>query len=254
MEDLGTAELPADDVDLRLGVDVTKPETLAQVIDGAGAVIFASSASGKGGNALQVDCIGAENVAKACIQAGVPRLVVVSSLAVTRPDSLGYKFTNLLGNIMDYKEQGEERVRRAYAGQAALSYTILRPGGLKSGRPVGLQGLQVSQGDTISGEVDRADVAEAAVGAIFTPSTAFTTFELMGKEGAGPLQNEFKADPYFVSGLHTTARAYPADAVVGGASEGGAAARAAFGELYAGLRRDSEYDPTNAYRARKPAP
>jgi hypothetical protein len=29
---------------------------------------------------------------------------------------------------------------------------------------------------------------QAAVGAVFTPSTAFTTFELMAREGAGPLQ------------------------------------------------------------------
>jgi hypothetical protein len=29
---------------------------------------------------------------------------------------------------MDYKEQGEERLRRVYAGQTALSYTIVRPG------------------------------------------------------------------------------------------------------------------------------
>ena len=50
------------------------------------------------------------------------------------------------------------------------------------------------------------------------------------------------------------AGAYPADAVVGGASEGGAAARAAFAELYAGLKRDSEYDPTNGYKPRKPVP
>ena len=31
------------------------------------------------------------------LAAGVPRLVVISSLAVTRPDSLGYKFTNIFG-------------------------------------------------------------------------------------------------------------------------------------------------------------
>ena len=49
---------------------------------------------------LQVDCIGVENVAKACIAANVERLVVISSCAVTRPDSLGYKFTNILGAYM----------------------------------------------------------------------------------------------------------------------------------------------------------
>ena len=47
---------------------------------------------------------------------------------------------------------------------------------------------------------------------------------------------------------------YPVDAPLTGPSEPAAAARAAFAELYAGLKRDSEYDPTNAYVARKPAP
>ena len=31
---LGSAEYPADDVDLRTGVDVTKPETLKEAVEG----------------------------------------------------------------------------------------------------------------------------------------------------------------------------------------------------------------------------
>ena len=125
-EQLGSADFPADDVDVMTGIDVTKPETLEQAVAGAGAVVFASSGGRKAGDT--VDCLGAENVAKACIAAGVERLVVVSSLGVTRPDSEAFKFTNSLGNIMDYKEQGEQRVRKAYAGQDKLAYTIIRPG------------------------------------------------------------------------------------------------------------------------------
>ena len=59
----------------------------------------------QGGNALAVDCIGVETIGRAAIAAGVPRLAVVSSVGVTRPDSLAFKFTNLFGNVMDYKEQ-----------------------------------------------------------------------------------------------------------------------------------------------------
>ena len=46
-------------------------------------MIVCSSASAKGGNGDAVDCIGVENVGKACIEAGVERLVVVSSLGVS---------------------------------------------------------------------------------------------------------------------------------------------------------------------------
>ena len=40
---------------------------------------------------------------------------------------------------------------------------------------------------------------------------------------------------------------YPSDAAIASALE-------ALGELLGGLKRDSEYDPTNAYVARRPAP
>lgn len=44
--------------------DVTKPETLPGAIKGASAVVFASSASRKGGNAEAVDYKGVENIAR----------------------------------------------------------------------------------------------------------------------------------------------------------------------------------------------
>lgn len=44
--------------------DVTKPETLPGAIKGAAAVVFASSASRKGGNAEAVDYKGVESVAR----------------------------------------------------------------------------------------------------------------------------------------------------------------------------------------------
>jgi uncharacterized protein YbjT (DUF2867 family) len=44
--------------------DVTKPETLPAAVRGASAVVFASSASKKGGDAKAVDCLGVENIAR----------------------------------------------------------------------------------------------------------------------------------------------------------------------------------------------
>lgn len=43
--------------------------------------------------------IGVVNVAKACLEAKVPRLVVVSSGGVASPDSPVYKFLNLFGEV-----------------------------------------------------------------------------------------------------------------------------------------------------------
>jgi len=67
--------------------DVRDPTTID--VAGAGAVIYAASGSKKGGSPHEVDNLGVVNAAKACVAAKVPRLVVISSTAVTRPDSLG---------------------------------------------------------------------------------------------------------------------------------------------------------------------
>ena len=76
--------------------DVTKLDSVANAVKGASAVIFAASASGKkkGGDPAHVDYLGVYNTAKACLDAGVPKLALVSAGTVTRPDSAGFKATN----------------------------------------------------------------------------------------------------------------------------------------------------------------
>lgn len=58
--------------------DVTDITSLTNALKGAAVVVFAASASSKGGSAQAVDYIGVENVAKVCVQLKVPRLVVIS--------------------------------------------------------------------------------------------------------------------------------------------------------------------------------
>ena len=76
---------------------------MREAFKGAGGVIFTASASKKGGDAKHVDYLGVANTARAALENNVPRLVVVSSGAVTRPESIGFKITNVFGRIMDYK-------------------------------------------------------------------------------------------------------------------------------------------------------
>ena len=161
--------------------DVTKAKGLAYALSGAKAVVFAASASGKGGNAEAVDYRGVVNTANAAIEDSIPQLVVISSAAVTRPNSLGYKITNIFGGIMGYKIKGEDGLRAAYssAGNDKLSYAIVRPGGLMDGDAVGVKAVELNQGDTIAGEVNRADVAEAAAAAAISSTIPKrVTFEI----------------------------------------------------------------------------
>ena len=76
--------------------DVTSDKSLAEALKGSSGCIFAASSSGKkkGGDPIDVDYVGCYKTAQACLAAKVPKLVVVSSGTVTRPDSAGFKATN----------------------------------------------------------------------------------------------------------------------------------------------------------------
>ena len=172
--------------------DVTKYDALQQAIQGASGVIFAASASGKkkGGEPVQVDYLGVYNTAKACLDANVPKLAVISAGTVTRPESAGFKATNFFvkyvygDRIMDSKMAGEVALRELYAGKPNVAYTIIRPGGLSDKSSAGPSKLHLSQGDIYSAEVSREDVARVTVAALLKgKATDNTTFELNNQEG-----------------------------------------------------------------------
>ena len=176
--------------------DVTKPESVAAAVQGASGVIFAASASGakNGGDPAHVDYLGVYNTAQACLNANVPKLVLISAGTVTRPDSAGFKATNFFvkyvygDKIMDYKIAGEAVVRDLYSKQAKAgqAYTIIRPGGLNEKPSVGSLKVHVSQGDVYSSEVTREDVALVTVAALLKgTATDSCTLELNQVEGLG---------------------------------------------------------------------
>jgi NAD(P)H-binding len=180
--------------------DVTKPDTLAQALQGASGVIFAASASGakRGGDPAHVDYLGAYNTAQACLQAKVPKLVLISAGTVTRPDSAGFKATNFFvkyvygDRIMDYKSAGEAAMRDLYKdAPPGVAYAVIRPGGLNEKPSVGPSKVHVSQGDVYSSEVTREDVALVSVATLLKgKATDFVTFELNQVEGLGKAQND----------------------------------------------------------------
>ena len=170
--------------------DVTDSKSVVTAVEGTRAVIFAASASKEGGTAAQVDNLGLVTVAEACLAAKVPHLVIVSSGAVTQPNSPVYKFLNLFGNIMEEKIKGEDTVRSLYKSDTSSSvYTIIRPGGLTEEPGLGVSSLELNQGDTKSGRIARADVAALCVESILNPKgSGDTTFECYNSDTGKPLQ------------------------------------------------------------------
>lgn len=177
--------------------DVSSLESVENAIGGfkdLGAVIFAASVGSKGGDAFAVDRDGVINAAKACIAAGIPRLVIVSSGTVTRPDSAVYKLLNTVGKgIMEAKIQGEDTLREMYAApdvvEKKLGYTVIRPGGLTVEPSVGAGELELNQGDTKSGRLPRADVAALCINCLDSSDAFDTTFECYETLTAKPIES-----------------------------------------------------------------
>ena len=191
--------------------DVTDPSTIATAVSGTRAVIFAASASKAGGTPAQVDNVGLVNVAKACLDAKVPHLVIVSSGGVSKPDSPVYKFLNIFGSIMEQKIIGEDTVRDLYAkaNSNECTYTVVRPGGLTEEPSKGVSALELNQGDAKSGRISRYDVADICIEAtVYPQSTGGTTFECYDADTGKPLSSvgmsnimkQTSETPSFISG------------------------------------------------------
>ena len=126
-----------------------------------------------------IDRDGIKRLAELAKEQGIKHFILISSLAVTKPDHPLNKY----GQVLTMKLDGENEVRKLYS-EPGYSYTILRPGGLVDGPPL-LHALKFDTGDRIeTGTINRSDVAEVAVISLFTPQAHNLTFELIQSEEA----------------------------------------------------------------------
>lgn len=175
-------------------VNVVDRESLKASLDQAHAsgIIFCASASPKGGNAFEVDDKGVGNAAEAALDLNA-RLILVSALAVDRPNSKSYQVTNTLGGnlngIMDAKLAGENKVREIL--NKKKDYVIIRPGVLMNGGSrQGPLGLALNQGDTIGGGMSRDELAGVVVGGLLSGKRGVTV-EVYRRSTATALQPTF---------------------------------------------------------------
>ncbi|KAG2500712.1 hypothetical protein HYH03_001477 [Edaphochlamys debaryana] len=162
--------------------DVTDPASLKEALKGARGVVFAASGRGYW-SASEVDFQGVANVAAAAKEAGAGRVVLVSSMLVTKKNWLNpvrLLLNNIRWGLMDNKLKGEDALRAS-----GVDYTIVRPGGLGR-QPGGQATLVTGQGDCMSagGQIQRADVAAVVVEALGNPGASRVTLELVSRPGA----------------------------------------------------------------------
>jgi len=123
----------------------------------------------------QVDYEGTKNLVDAAKAGNIEHFVMVSSLCVSK----FFHPLNLFFLILYWKKQAEE-----YLQGSGLTYTIVRPGGLKSDdqddRP-----LVMAPADTLfEGNVPRLKVAETCVEALYQPAARNKVLEIIAQQDA----------------------------------------------------------------------
>jgi len=156
--------------------DVLQPESLTAALGDSTVVLCATGAKPSFDltGPYRVDFEGTKNLVNAAKTKEIEHLVLVSSLCVSQ----FFHPLNLFGLILVWKKQAEEYIQRS-----GLTYTIVRPGGLKSednSNPIVMQGA-----DTLfDGSIPRQKVAQVAVASLFEPAAHNKIVEIVSKPEA----------------------------------------------------------------------
>jgi uncharacterized protein YbjT (DUF2867 family) len=123
----------------------------------------------------KVDHVGVANVVDACKGAKVGRFVLVSSIGAgdSRP-ALPLAARVVLGKVCDLKTLGENHLK-----SSGVPFTIVRPGGLGKGPATGRG--QLLEDPTVSGGINRAEVARLIVQCLDDPKTIGKTYSAIEK-------------------------------------------------------------------------
>ena len=139
--------------------DVLKPETLTAAIADCSVLLCATGAAPSldPTGPYQVDFQGTKNLVDVAKQAKIEHFVIVSSLCVSK----FFHPLNLFWLILYWKKQAEE-----YLQQSGMTYTIVRPGGLKN--EDNADRIIMSSADTLfEGSIPRPKVAQVCIESLF---------------------------------------------------------------------------------------
>lgn len=165
-------------------------DALANTLQGADALVICTgfipgNPLKMGDEAHKVDNVGTCRLVDAAKQAGVKKVVMVSSILTNgrnwgQEKSPGFVVTNAFGGVLDEKIVAENYLRKSGA-----DYTIVRPGGLKAKPPSGA--LIISKEDTLtSGEISRDLVADVCVASLTDGKASNKVLEIVEDEEGGP--------------------------------------------------------------------
>jgi uncharacterized protein YbjT (DUF2867 family) len=121
-----------------------------------------------------VDYQGTKNLVDAAKAKGIEHFVMVSSLCVSK----FFHPLNLFWLVLYWKKQGE-----LYLTQSGLTYTIVRPGGLRN--EDNLDPIFMSSADTLfEGSIPRTKVAQVCVESLLQPTARNKIVEIVSRPDA----------------------------------------------------------------------
>ncbi|MBD1928205.1 SDR family oxidoreductase [Trichocoleus sp. FACHB-90] len=159
--------------------DVLKPETLSVALGDSTVVLCATGAApGFDPTApYKVDYEGTKNLVDAAKAKGIEQFVLVSSIGASQ----FFHPLNLFWLILVWKKQAEE-----YIQKSGLTYTIVRPGGLKNEDSSDSVVMYNADTLSLSGSIPRQKVAQTCVEALFQPAAKNKIVEVIAKPEASP--------------------------------------------------------------------
>ncbi|RCJ33627.1 epimerase [Nostoc punctiforme NIES-2108] len=156
--------------------DVLQPESLTAALGDSTVVLVATGAkpSFDPTGPYKVDFEGTKNLVDAAKAKGIEHLILVSSLCTSRL----FHPLNLFWLILLWKKQAEE-----YIQKSGLTYTVVRPGGLKN--EDNSDRIVMQSADTLfDGSIPRQKVAQVAVEALFEADARNKIVEIVAKPEA----------------------------------------------------------------------
>lgn len=170
-QEKGKQILPPE-VELVVG-DVLEPQSLRAAIADTTVLLSATGAapSFDPTGPYKVDYEGTKNLVDVAKESGIEQFVMVSSLCVSK----FFHPLNLFWLILVWKKQAEE-----YLQASGLTYTIVRPGGLKN--EDNTESIVMSSADTLfDGSIPRTKVAQVCVEALLQPGARNKVVEIVTK-------------------------------------------------------------------------
>ena len=156
--------------------DVLDPASLTAALGDSTLVLCATGAKPSFDltGPYKVDFEGTKNLVDVAKAKGIENFVLVTSLCVSQ----FFHPLNLFWLILVWKKQAEE-----YLQKSGLTYTIVRPGGLKNDD--NLDAIVMQSADTLfDGSIPRQKVAKVCVESLFEPSARNKIVEIVAKPEA----------------------------------------------------------------------